>query len=323
MRRIDIYCLCFTCLFFCSCLDSHVKVTVFPETKQLLAEKVFVEEIFAADFVEKTRNHFIISSSKTDTTLFLYETPALKFKSSTGLRGGGPDEFKMFPMFCHTLDEEYLYIRGYEPYSIRKIKLQEDGSFSFVGEYHLDGGEYNFMNIIKDSLLVYYEGNHLTVTKYDLKNKVKLDEIKKKTDDHNESYYYSNRGLISANDSFVVYPYLYKKQIDIYRVDDFELVKRISDGNKYSKPSIRDAENITYHYFNVYAGSKYFYALYVGHKVGENFSDRTLEVYDYDGNPIVEYTFDIIPHYFAVDEENGYIYATNSDYEDYLLRYKF
>lgn len=322
MCKIHILCLWLICLLFCSCLDSHVQVTVFPETKQLLAEKVFVEEIFAADFVEKAGDNFVISSTKTDTTLFLYATPTLKFKSATGLKGEGPNEVKMFPMFCHTLDEDFLYIRGYEPYSIRKIKLQEDGSFSFVGMYHLDGGEYNFMNVIKDSLLVYYEGNHLTVTKYDLKNKVKLGEIKKETDSHNESYYYSNRGLISANDSFVVYPYIYKKQIDIYRVDDFNLVKRISDGNKYPAPSIRDAKNITYHYFNVYAGSKYFYALYMGHKADENFSDRTLEVYDYDGNPIVKYTFDIIPHYFAVDEKEGYIYATNSNYEDYLLRYK-
>ena len=47
-----------------------------------------------------------------------------------------------------------------------------------------------------------------------------------------------------------------------------------------------------------------------------------MEVYDYEGNPIIEYTFDIIPFYLAVDEQNGYIYATNSNYEDYLLRYK-
>lgn len=85
---------------------------------------------------------------------------------------------------------------------------------------------------------------------------------------------------------------------------------------------VNDIKNITYHYFNVYAGKKYFYALYVGHKEDNHFLDRTLEVYDYKGNPIAKYTFDIIPFYFVVDEENGYIYATNSNYEDYLLRYK-
>ncbi|MBS6239970.1 MAG: hypothetical protein KH897_16750 [Bacteroides sp.] len=72
-----------------------------------------------------------------------------------------------------------------------------------------------------------------------------------------------------------------------------------------------DTENVTYHYFNIYAGKRYFYALYVGHKEKEsddNFFERTLEVYDYGGNPIIKYTFDIIPFYFVVDEENSYIY---------------
>ncbi len=56
-----------------------------------------------------------------------------------------------------------------------------------------------------------------------------------------------------------------------------------------------DIEDITYHYLNVYAGEEIFYALYVGHKEDDNFLGRTLEVYDYEGNPIIKYTFDIIP----------------------------
>lgn len=178
------------------------------------------------------------------------------------------------------------------------------------------------MNIINDSLFIYYSSNQLAITKYDLKNQTELDKIKLEKDDGNESYFYSNRGLIAANDSFVVYPYIYKKQIDIYAVKDFKLVKRINDGKHYPEIIANDIEDITYHYLNVYAGKKYFYALYVGHKEDNNFLGRTLEVYDYGGNPIIKYTFDIIPFYFVVDEENGYIYATNAHYEDYLLRYK-
>ena len=155
-----------------------------------------------------------------------------------------------------------------------------------------------------------------------MKNQTELDKIKLEKDDGNESYFYSNRGIIAANDSFVVYPYIYKKQIDIYAVKDFKLVKRINDGKHYPEIIANDIEDITYHYLNVYAGKKYFYALYVGHKEDDNFLGRTLEVYDYEGNPIIKYTFDIIPFYFVVDEENGYIYATNAHYEDYLLRYK-
>lgn len=296
---------------------------IFPESKKLLAEKILVNEIYSPNFVAKSGNNFIISSSASDTTLFFYETPSLIFKTATGLKGNGPNEIQTFPMFCHTLDNEFLYIRGYSPLSIKKISIQPDGNLLFVDEYNLDKyDEYNFMNIIKDSLFIYYNSNQLAITKYDLKNKTELDKIKFKKDEHNESYYYSNRGFIAANDSFIVYPYIYKKQIDIYSVENFKLVKRIDDGKRYPKIVINDEDNITWQYFNVYAGKKYFYALHVGHKENENFFDRTLEVYDYDGNPIIKYTFDIIPFYYAIDEDNGYIYATNAHYEDYLLRYK-
>lgn len=308
---------------FTACSEPRVNVTDFPEHKKLSAEKIFVNEIFSPDFVTKSGDYFIISSSASDSTLFFYETPSLTFKNATGKRGNGPNEIQTFPMFCHTLDDEYVYIRGYSPLSIKKIELRQDARLSYIDEYTLEGNdEYNFMNIIRDSLLIYYNSNRLAITKYDLKNKEDLDKVEMKKDDHGESYYYSNRGFIAANDSFVVYPYLYKKQIDIYTVNDFKLAKRIGDGKRYPKVSVGDAGNITYHYFNVYAGRKYFYALYVGHKEDDHFFDRSLEVYDYEGNPIVKYTFDIIPFYFVVDEENGYIYATNANYEDYLLRYE-
>ncbi|MEQ3232669.1 hypothetical protein [Bacteroides cellulosilyticus] len=307
-----------------ACSQCCVDGTVFQESKKLFAEKILVNEVFSPDFVTKSGDYFIVSSSQSDTTLFLYETPSLVFANAAGIKGNGPDEIQTFPMFGHTLKNDYLYIRGYSPMSIRKIVLEPNGNFLFVDEYNLDKyDEYNFMNIINDSLFIYYSSNQLSITKYDLKNKTELDKIELKKDDNSEPYFYFNRGFIAANDSFVIHPYIYKKQIDIYAVSDFKLVKRIDDGKQYSKVVTNDAENVTYHYFNIYAGKRYFYALYVGHKESDdNFFERTLEVYDYGGNPIIKYTFDIIPFYFVVDEENGYIYATNAKYEDYLLRYK-
>lgn len=322
MKYKSIYILLVVCILN-ACSNPGTDGTFFQENKKLIAEKIPVNEVFSTDFVTKSGNYFIISSSKSDTTLFLYEIPSLTFKNATGVRGNGPNEIQTFPMFCHTLNDEYLYIRGYSPMSISKILIEPDGDFSFIDEYNLDGyDEYNFMNIINDSLLIYYNSNQLAITKYDLKNKIELNKIKLIKDDHKESYFYSNRGFIAANDSFVVFPYIYKKQIDIYAVDNFKLIKRIEDGKQYPKVVVNDVENITYHYFNIYAGKKYFYVIYVGHKEDDNFFDRTLEVYNYEGDPIIKYTFDIIPFYFVVDEENGYIYATNANYEDYLLRYK-
>jgi hypothetical protein len=305
-----------------SCKYRETKM-VFPENKKLHAEKIHIDEIFSADFVTMSGNYFVISSSLSDSTLFLYDVPSLTFKNATGRKGGGPEDIRTFPMFCHSLDSNHLYIRGYSPLSIKKISIQQQGKFLFLDEYRLEKyDEYNHMNIIGDSIFIYYATGELAIKKYDLKNKVLLKKISFKKDNHEESYYYSNRGVTAANDTFIVYPYLYKKQIDIYSVNNLKLVKKIDDGKRYPAVTVYDDENIVYHYLNVYAGKKYFYVIYDGHKLNGNFSHRTLEVYDYKGNPKIEYTFDIVPFLFAVDEESGYIYGCNSNYENCLLRYR-
>jgi WD40 repeat protein len=307
-----------------SCSKNREDGTVFHESRELHAEMIHVNEIFSADFVTTSGNYFVISSSLSDTTLFLYDIPSLTFKNATGRKGGGPDDISTFPMFCHSLDSNFLYVRGYSPLSIKKISIQPQGKFLFVDEYKLEKyEEYNHMNLIKDSIFIYYVTGELAIKKYDLKNKMLLKKINLEKENHGESYYYSNRGVPSANDTFIIYPYLYKKQIDIYSVNNLKLVKRIDDGKQYPNVTVYDDKNIVYHYVNVYAGKQYFYVMYDGHnRLDGNFSHRTLEVYDYKGNTKIKYTFDIVPFLFAVDEENGYIYGCNSNYEDCLLRYK-
>lgn len=105
-----------------ACSTFHTDEMIFPESKKLFAEKILVNEIYSPDFVTKSGNNFIISSSASDTTLFFYETPSLTFKNATGIKGNGPNEIQTFPMFCHTLDNEFLYIKGYSPFSIKKYQ---------------------------------------------------------------------------------------------------------------------------------------------------------------------------------------------------------
>jgi hypothetical protein len=47
-----------------------------------------------------------------------------------------------------------------------------------------------------------------------------------------------------------------------------------------------------------------------------------MEVYDYIGNPVRQFTFDIEPNRFVVDERSMIIYGYSFDHEDYLLRYR-
>ena len=168
-----------------SCSKSRVDGTLFHDNKNLYAEKIFVNENFVPDWVTKSGNNFIISTSKSDKTIFIYDTPSLTFKNSTGVKGGGPNDIQTFPMFCHTIDDKHLYVRGFSHFSIRKITIEPDGNFLFIDEYELKGNDnYNYMNIVKDSILIYYDSNNLSINKYDLKNKKKIKSIALEKEDH-------------------------------------------------------------------------------------------------------------------------------------------
>lgn len=74
-----------TCVFLMAwmlsaCSQPRVDGTIFHESKKVFAEKIPVSEMFSPDFVIKSGDYFIISSSRSDTTLFLYKTPSLTFK---------------------------------------------------------------------------------------------------------------------------------------------------------------------------------------------------------------------------------------------------
>lgn len=193
----------FFLLLSCTNINRNID---FNETNKLVAEKIFIDKIFFPDFITKKGNHLIIASSKSDTMLYSYALPSLDYLYETGRKGQGPDDIQAFPMFCESPESEYLYIWGYTPLKIKKFSIKQDGQFILKEEFLLSIYEtYNNMHIINDSIFIYYLPDDLVLKKYDLKRNEYLDEIKYKKDDHMESYYYSNRGTVAANQSNIIY----------------------------------------------------------------------------------------------------------------------
>jgi len=311
MRKFFIF--CSLLLFINSCRNDDISS---PEKKELKSEKEILKEIISPDFLTRIDNKLIISSSQSDHMLYVYSLPDLKYLHSTGTKGRGPDEIPLFPMFCESLNQT-LYVWGYGPKTIRKFDINQNGELKLNDTIKLPRyEEFNYMHIFNDSLLIYYLPDNLNIVKFDLKNKKYLDNIRMKKDNHNESYYYSNRGIIAANDSFVVFGYLFKKQINIYRLNDFKLHKKIIGNYKHKGPIVGDFDT-PFYYTRIVAGENFFYALCKNKK--------SMEVYDYNGSFVNEFTFDITPSLFAVDEYNKTIYgfANDNKYEPYLLRFRF
>lgn len=316
--NLSFYVLVLFFLFSCSSDDLKlVKMESFPVDKLLVAEKIPLVKVMSPGYMLAKKDFLFVSGEKGDTLLYQYLKPTLKYNQGFGIKGQGENDFQLFPMFLRNQSSD-LYIWGYTPLTIKRFGIKDNGDLVLKRKYKLETYEsFNQMHVIKDSILIYSAiPNEFAIKKNDLNTGKLLDKISIKTDDHRESFFYSNRGYVAANDSVIVYAYVYKKQIDIYSVDDLSLYKSLRGDYKPQHIIIGDFENNINYYLYIVAGEKYFYAL-----CKDEEGIVRLEVFDYDGHSVMRYNFDIVPDLFEVDESKGYIYGYNYRLEDYLLKY--
>lgn len=293
------------------------KMEDFPLEKSLKGEPVLMQNIINPGFMMIKNKSLFVSSINSDSMLYQYSIPEFGSLFKGGLKGQGDNEFQLFPMFCRTMSN-YVYVWGYNPFTIKSFIIDDKQSLSFSHKYVLPVYEsFNQMHIIKDSILVYSAiPDEFAIKKIDLKTKKELGKIAIQVDEHNESFFYKNKGIIAVNDSFIVYGYTYKKQIDIYNVSNLQLVKSIVGSDDEPDIRIGDFENNVNYYINLVAGKKFFYALCQGDE-----KECWLEKFDYDGHSISRYKFDIVPYLFDIDEMNNCIYGYNYQHEDYFYKY--
>lgn len=310
-----------------SCKGRSNKIT-FEKEFSIHAQKKQITQLISPGFISVKGNYFFITNlASSDSLIYCYETPNLIFSGGFGKKGKGPDEFVGFPMFCKSTNN-YLYIRGYTPMSIKKITVDDLDSMTVINEFKLQKYEnINQPSIFNDSIFIYNAfPNSLSIKKYDLKNNKLYGVIDFKIDRNEKDLFYaSNRGILSSNGSVIVYAYMFKKQIDIYDMNSLKLKLSIKDNNKKIKPqvpmSFNDDKNI-YHYQDIVTGENYFYALYQGTTNKKcTLSSSVIEVYNYEGNPIAKLKFDIAPNPFVVDEKNNCIYGYLTQLEGVLLKY--
>ena len=308
-----------------SCGDRDTAVTAkraFPQEKRIQAVKCPVGDVMDPSYMIQKGDYLLVRSGQPKKQLFVFTVPDLRFVCATGNQGRGPEEFSTFPTLVESRTDTF-YVFGYAHRHLKSLAVDSAARVHLTECYEIPLHEvFNHMHLIDDSVLLYETVMlpQYAVYKYDLKNRKSIDELKiERETPESELTFDTSRGYMAANDSVMIYVYLYKNQIDIYDVKDFRLKRRIVGVYKPQKPAFRNKE---LYYLGVIPGDKYFYALFKGERTekGENRSN-TIEVYDYDGNPVALYQFDIPPLYFYPDEKNNCIYATHPSCMDTLLRY--
>lgn len=301
----------------CRFAPESTRFLPFEQEATLTAEKIYMENATAPDYMLVKNHHLLVSSSRSDSMLCLYSLPDLKLLRQGGLKGGGENDFALFPMFCRNFTDE-VCIWGYTPLTIKRFSIGEGGALCLQKTYTLPHYEsFNQMHLLQDSILIYSAiPNDFAIKKLNLNQGKETGKIEFETEDHQETFFYKERGILAANEQYIVYAYFFKKQIDIYDAATLQLHKRLREGDE--EPAIRlgDLEGNAHYYVNVVAGEKQFYALC------REKDSYALEVFDYEGRPVAKYRFDVVPSLFDIDEEAGVLYGYNEAWEDYFLRYK-
>jgi hypothetical protein len=297
-------------------------VEAFPVEKSLFAEKVKVNEVFSLSKMMCKGNYLFASDVRSNENLIhQYSLPDFKCVYKGGSKGQAEDEFQIFPIFCNTPADK-VYIWGYTMFSVKSFTLDNAGQLSFERKYDLpmSGDTYNDVHVVRDSILVMKEVTQLAIKKINLNNQQMIGEIKFKKDEHNEPFFCENAGYMVANDSLIVYAYHYKKQIDIYDMDDMKLKKRLVGDEIAPHIVLYDSENTVYRNYGIYAGKDYFYVWCPGKWGVKN--GCSIEVFDYSGGSIAKYELDVMLTTFTIDEQNRAIYGYNDEvFEDGFLKF--
>ena len=296
---------------------------IFDHVENITVDTIPIQHIFPSpQEMTITGDILTVASYGSGEMLHFYKIPALKYMYSASKKGQGPGEFQAFPMICHNTGSDKLYIWGYTPLTINEWLIHND-SLLLNKTHTLNQYEtFNQLHIVHDSLFIYSAiPSDFSIKKYNLNTHKETGKISLKIGDHNQPFFSLDYGFVAATDSCMVYAYNYKKQIDIYDIASLKLKKRLSDNKNYPPPVIGDYDDNVHQYINIVAGKKYFYALYHG-KYGK---DRTvngdiIEVFDYNGNPVVKYVFNICPRVFTIDEANNMLYGYSFHYQDYLIK---
>ena len=199
-----------------SCGDRDTAVTAkraFPQEKRIQAVKCPVGDVMDPSYMIQKGDYLLVQSGQPQKQLFVFTVPDLRFVCATGNQGRGPEEFSTFPTLVESRTDT-LYVFGYAYRHLKSLKVDSAARVHLTECYEIPLHEvFNHMHLIDDSVLLYETVMlpQYAVYKYDLKNRKSIDELKiERETPESELTFDTSRGYMAANDSVMIYVYLYK-----------------------------------------------------------------------------------------------------------------
>ena len=312
---------CFVLLILlCSC-QQKTENKSFP-TNKLLGKEIVFDEIFDIIDMIIVDDYLVVTSAQSDTLVHIYSLPDIKLVSKMGLKGEAP--FNLVYSLLFKGSGSKLIIGGFDNgKAVKSFQIQDDIVTEIQTSKVFFNEALNDAYAMNDSILIYNSIFDLTLRKINMKNHSVSDICQFPKDNHQESFFYSNKGKLGINNTSIVYAYFYKDQIDFMDLEG-KLITKIKGRTLSPIISLDNFDRNYISYVNLYAGKTNFYLLYRGQTHAEyknnNLKDK-LEVYNYEGEISREYIFEIPPIIFAVDEKRIVLYGYNGMYKVVLLVY--
>ena len=310
---------------FASCKQECVIImTPFPIERYIEYSTYDTYGIFDPIEVVLSNKYLILKGMKSDPIFQQYELPNMHYVKSFGNRGRGPNEFSSPPMMYSLRGQEKIYISHScsEGESFTGYLISENGDLIPQDTLIATNGNglYNNYHIINDSLLVYnLLPNEFGIEKINLSTNSFPTKIQFTKNKHykGEDFFHPDFGTLSVNNQYIVYVYMFRKQIDIYNLDDLTLKVRLLA--KRHRQTITTSEQSKRYYYDVYVTENFIYAVYIDPDTDDKKNKYFVEVFDFNGTPVKRYNIGTsLWGMFAVSSDDSTMYSYNWELEKIL-----
>lgn len=308
------------CSFLGSCTSSQKQSVVFSSSVELQSDSIIVPPVLLSVTRLFIAHDILIAYEQRKDTLFsFWKLPECQYLFSAGTKGQGPDDFLMLDKVFFETDNGF---KTFEISSnkVKEVKIDSTGRLNLLAEQRLDVEQMplNRFTFLSDNSYCFLSDNEeyeytLLDKEHHLRSFSPYPKMLDKGKDEDNAFLY-NKLLVSKPDGerFAAF-YVYIKMLRIYNKDGEMLNELVMD-----KPvnTVDDGRRPIYYSQFPSATNQYIYVL------DESKDEEKMEVWSWDGTPIIRYLLDKKIDAFAVSEKYNVIYAINKDRDDVIYTYK-
>lgn len=292
------------CLMAVACSEERQEVFV---EESAVVDSVAINEITAFDFITNDGEYLYATSSRTDTSLFVYDLATLKCVASGLPKGQGPNEIRYGPMPAYS-NTPGVWLMGFGPGQFRQFKL---AAGQIVATDTLMVGRAiaaNGLSIINNTTVSYSNfPQSCSISAVHAGDKEAAYSYSWSKTDNITSLEVDENAIFASNGKIAGLAYVHANKLRLLNANNFHVIKTIDGGEASAETNLP-----IYIAFQPTANALYALRLI-------STEEMVFEIYDNDGKLTRKIKVAAVPIVFTVDESRNRIIAYDSNTPDRFL----